>query len=79
MWHWSGARTWVRSPIVLDGNVLRSGLDELVVGFTRLGNLLGALDPKICLTPGVIAFGSDDRSNCKLLKNQSQRSASCHF
>ncbi len=44
MWHWSEARTWIRSPIVLVGDVLQSGLDELVVGFTRLGNLLGALD-----------------------------------
>jgi hypothetical protein len=30
MWHWSQARTWIRAPII--------------VGFTRLGNLLGALD-----------------------------------
>ena len=44
MWHWSEARTWIRSPIVLAGDVLQSGLDELIVGFTRVGNLLGALD-----------------------------------
>jgi hypothetical protein len=43
-WHWSQARTWLRSPVVLTGDVLQSGVDELVVGFTRLGNLLGALD-----------------------------------
>jgi len=44
MSHWAEARTWVRSPIVLAGDVLQSGLDELIVGFTRLGNLLGTLD-----------------------------------
>ena len=44
MWDWSEARTCIRSPIVLTGDVLQSGLDEFLVGFTRLGNLLGALD-----------------------------------
>ena len=35
----------MRAPIVLNGEILQSGLQyELVVGFTRLGNLLGALD-----------------------------------
>jgi hypothetical protein len=44
MWHWSEARSWISAPIVLAGDVLQSGGDELIVGFTRLGNLLGALD-----------------------------------
>jgi hypothetical protein len=44
MWHWSEARTWSRAPIIVAGEVWQSGLDELIVGFTRLGNVLGALD-----------------------------------
>ena len=44
MAHWAGSRTWSRAPIVVAGDVLQTGLDELIVGFTRLGNLLGALD-----------------------------------
>jgi hypothetical protein len=45
MAHWEEERTWIRSPIVLAGEVLQSALSyELIVGFTRLGNLLGALD-----------------------------------
>jgi hypothetical protein len=45
MTHWEAARTWIRSPIVLAGEVLQSALSyELIVGFTRLGNLLGVLD-----------------------------------
>jgi hypothetical protein len=43
--HWTTARTWIRSPIVLAGEVLQSVVNyEVIVGFTRLGNLLGALD-----------------------------------
>jgi hypothetical protein len=43
--HWATARTWIRAPIVLAGEVLQSAVNyEVIVGFTRLGNLLGALD-----------------------------------
>ena len=45
MQHWQLTKTWIRSPVLLTGEVLQSALQyELVVGFTRLGNLLGALD-----------------------------------
>jgi hypothetical protein len=45
MAHWEEERTWIRAPILLAGEVLQSALGyELIVGFTRLGNLLGALD-----------------------------------
>lgn len=43
MVHWMQAHTWIRSPILLTGKVLQSLVEyELLVGFTRLGNLLGA-------------------------------------
>ncbi|MDP9087402.1 MAG: hypothetical protein M3O26_01480 [Pseudomonadota bacterium] len=43
--HWQEAKTWIRSPIVLAGDLFQTALQyELIVGFTRLGNLLGALD-----------------------------------
>ncbi len=42
---WLESHTWIRTPVVLAGDLLQSNLRyELVVGFTRLGNLLGALD-----------------------------------
>jgi len=45
MEHWTEWHTWTEPPIVLSGDLLQSNLRyELVVGFTRLGNLLGALD-----------------------------------
>ena len=45
MAHWATAHTWIRSPIVLAGEVLQALVNyEVIVGFTRLGNLLGALD-----------------------------------
>lgn len=45
MQHWAESHTWIRAPIVLAGELLQSSLRyELVVGFTRIGNLLGALD-----------------------------------
>jgi hypothetical protein len=45
MRHWAEFHTWTRPPVVLAGDLLQSNLRyELVVGFTRLGNLLGALD-----------------------------------
>lgn len=43
--HWQEAKTWIRSPIVLAGDLLQTAVQyELIVGFTRLGNILGALD-----------------------------------
>ena len=48
MAHWESHRTWVRAPIALSGEILQSSLGyELIVGFTRLGNLLGALDQQL--------------------------------
>jgi hypothetical protein len=45
MEHWAEFHTWIRAPIVLAGDLRQSNLRyELIVGFTRLGNLLGALD-----------------------------------
>lgn len=45
MVHWMQAHTWIRAPVVVAGDVLQSLVEyELLVGFTRLGNLLGALD-----------------------------------
>ena len=45
MAHWATAHTWIRSPIVLTGGVLQTALNyEVIVGYTRLGNLLGVLD-----------------------------------
>jgi hypothetical protein len=45
MTHWQESKTWMRSPIVLDGDLIQSALQyELIVGFTRLGNVLGAID-----------------------------------
>jgi hypothetical protein len=43
--HWRTARTWLRSPILVAGDVTGTSLgNECLVGFTRLGNLLGLLD-----------------------------------
>jgi hypothetical protein len=43
--HWRTAGTWLRSPILVAGEVMGSSVgNECVVGFTRLGNLLGLLD-----------------------------------
>lgn len=43
--HWTESHTWIRAPIVLAGELLQPNLPyELIVGFTPLGNLLGALD-----------------------------------
>ena len=45
MTHWHEAKTWMQSPIVLTGDLFQTALQyELIVGFTRLGNILGALD-----------------------------------
>jgi hypothetical protein len=43
--HWQTAGTWLRSPILIAGEVMGLSLgNECLVGFTRLGNLLGLLD-----------------------------------
>jgi hypothetical protein len=43
--HWQNAGTWMRSPILVTGEVIGTTLDaQCLVGFTRLGNLLGLLD-----------------------------------
>jgi hypothetical protein len=43
--HWLNHSTWLRPPILVSGDVTGSGFEyELLVGFTRLGNLLGLLD-----------------------------------
>ena len=45
MTHWQEAKTWSQSPIVVAGNLFQTALQyELIVGFTRLGNILGVLD-----------------------------------
>jgi hypothetical protein len=45
MQHWQEYRTWIRPPILIAGELLQSVIRyELLVGFTRLGNLLGVLD-----------------------------------
>jgi hypothetical protein len=43
--HWKEAKSWLVPPVVIATNLLggSSGV-ELLVGFTRLGNLLGMLD-----------------------------------
>ena len=43
--HWVSSGTWFRAPVLIAGDVLESALRfEVLVGFTRLGNLLGMLD-----------------------------------
>jgi len=43
--HWRTARSWLVPPVVVAGDVLGTNIGfELLVGFTRLGNLLGLLD-----------------------------------
>jgi hypothetical protein len=43
--HWRDAKSWIVPPVLVAGDLLggRSGF-ELLVGYTRLGNLLGLLD-----------------------------------
>ena len=42
---WRDAGTWVRAPVLVDGAVLSNLYrHELLVGFTRVGDLLGLLD-----------------------------------
>lgn len=43
--HWRDAHSWFAPPVMVAGEVLGSSVGyELLVGFTRLGNLLGLLD-----------------------------------
>jgi hypothetical protein len=43
--HWAEAKSWVVPPVVVSGDPLGGGSGyELLVGYTRLGNLLGMLD-----------------------------------
>jgi hypothetical protein len=43
--HWRDARSWVVPPVIVSGDLLGGGAGfELLVGYTRLGNLLGMLD-----------------------------------
>jgi hypothetical protein len=43
--HWRDVKTWLVPPIVVSGDLLGGGAGfELLVGNTRLGNLLGLLD-----------------------------------
>jgi hypothetical protein len=43
--HWRDSKSWVVPPVVVSGNVLGGGAGfELLVGYTRFGNLLGMLD-----------------------------------
>jgi hypothetical protein len=43
--HWRTAGTWIRAPILVAGEVIGSSLgNECLVGFSRLGNLLGLID-----------------------------------
>jgi hypothetical protein len=43
--HWRDAKSWIVPPVIVDGDLLGGGSGlELLVGFTRLGNLLGMLD-----------------------------------
>jgi hypothetical protein len=43
--HWRDAKSWVVPPVVVSGDLLGGGSGyEVLVGYTRLGNLLGMLD-----------------------------------
>ena len=43
--HWGSHQSWFRLPILVTGDVVgRPVAYELLVGFTRLGNLLGLID-----------------------------------
>jgi hypothetical protein len=43
--HWKQAKSWLVAPVVVDVALLGGGSGyELLVGYTRLGNLLGMLD-----------------------------------
>jgi hypothetical protein len=43
--HWREAKSWMVAPVIIDAAMLGGGSGyELLVGYTRLGNLLGLLD-----------------------------------
>jgi hypothetical protein len=43
--HWKEAKSWMAAPVIVTGDLLGGGAGfELLVGFTRMGNLLGMLD-----------------------------------
>ena len=43
--HWRDHGSWFRSPVLVTGDVIGPAVAyELLVGFTRLGNLLGLMD-----------------------------------
>jgi hypothetical protein len=43
--HWKVAHSWFAPPVIVAGDVLGTNIGyELLVGYTRLGNLLGLLD-----------------------------------
>ncbi len=43
--HWRDAHSWFTPPVMVAGDVFGSNVGyQLLVGFTRLGNLLGLLD-----------------------------------
>jgi hypothetical protein len=43
--HWKEAKSWVVPPVAVGGDLLGGGAGfQLLVGYTRLGNLLGMLD-----------------------------------
>jgi hypothetical protein len=43
--HWRDTKSWIVPPVVVSGDLLGGGNGfELLVGYTRLGNLLGMLD-----------------------------------
>jgi hypothetical protein len=43
--HWRDAHSWFAPPVIVTGDLLGTSVGyELLVGFTRLGNLLGLLD-----------------------------------
>jgi hypothetical protein len=43
--HWKEQKSWIVPPVIVSGDLLGGGAGfELLVGYTRLGNLLGMLD-----------------------------------
>jgi hypothetical protein len=43
--NWRDVGTWVAAPVIVSGTVLGSSIEhQLLVGYTRLGSLLGLLD-----------------------------------
>ena len=43
--HWRNAHSWFAPPVMIAGDVVGTNVGyELLVGYTRLGNLLGSLD-----------------------------------